>query len=177
MDIYERDKIRFLFLAEAYKITNASTMHDFDLKELGNELKINNAEIENSYYYLKDEGFIEPYGMGYTVTLSHYGIKAIESVLRKIDFDSDEGFNSTELFQLHSILKEIKEQIQTLKLGQEVIFNKIDEAYEKSKNTTKKEWNEYFGEQIKSWASQKVIDKSARIIIEGLLIGLKINSI
>jgi len=175
MNIYDRDKIRYNLLVELYRVTEGDVKLAVDLSILGNHLQLNSNEVEKAYYYLKDEGYIDPYGMGLSVTLSHDGIKIVESFLRKLDFDENKKFNSNEIYQLRIILNEIKEQIEKLHLGQEIIFNQIEETFEQSKIKSKQEWKEYFEEQIKEWSSQKIIDYSAQIIMQGLLVGLKIN--
>jgi DNA-binding Lrp family transcriptional regulator len=175
MNVFGKDKIRYKLIVETYNLTNGNTRAGIDLEELGNELQIDENEIENAYYYLKDEGYIEPCGMGYAISITHYGIKLVESFLRKIDFKENKEFNSTELYQLKIVLDEIKEQIMKLQLGQEVIYNQIDEAYEKSKEVTKLDWKEYFESQIKDWATQKIIDNTTQLIMQSILIGLKVN--
>jgi hypothetical protein len=177
MDIYDREKIRCNLLVETYRLTDGNDRQPIDFEDLGIQLQLDYNEVEKAYYYLKDEGFIESYGSGYIATLSHYGTKMVESFLRKIDFGSNEEFNPTELYQLKILLGEIKEQISTLRLGQEVIFDQIDEAFDQSKIKSKQDWKEYFEGQINDWMSQKIIDYSALLIMQSLLIGLKVNAI
>jgi hypothetical protein len=174
MNIYERDQIRQKLLTETYNHTNADTRQPIDFKALGQLLKIENSEIDRAYQFLLNESLIEPYGAGYTVTISHFGIKMVESFIRKIDFTEDKNFNSTEIFQLRILLDEIKEQMTKLSFGQEIIFNEIEESFEKSKTENKTDWKESFEEQIKNWSAQKIIDKSASLIFQGLLVGLKV---
>jgi len=176
MKIYERDQIRNKLLTETYSHTDADTRQAIDFKALGQHLKIDNSEIDRAYQFLLNENLIEPYGAGYTVTISHFGIKMVESYIRKIDFDENEKFNSTEIFQLRIILNEIKEQMTKLSFGQEIIFNEIEESFEKSKVENKVDWKESLEKQIKDWTTQKVIDKSASLIFQGLLVGLKVIS-
>lgn len=114
--------------------------------------------------------------MGYHGEITHDGIKFVESMLRHIDFSQNIEFNSTELYQLKVMLDEIKVELSKLSLGQEVAFNAIDEVYEKSKETSKKDWAKYFEEKILDWSTEKVIDKSASLIIQSLMYGLKISS-
>ena len=177
MNIHERDKIRYNLLVETYRQTDGDVRQPLDFKSLGGELQIGHSEVEKAYNFLSDEGLIEQYGSGYTITLTHYGIKTVESFIRKIDFEDNNEFDSTELYQLRIILDEIKNQISELKLGQEIIFDHIDEAFEQSKSKTKGNWKEYFEEQIKDWTAQKLINYSAQIVIQSLLIGLKVNAL
>jgi DNA-binding transcriptional regulator YhcF (GntR family) len=177
MNIHERDKIRYNLLVETYRQSDGDVRQRLDLKSIGGELQINHSEVEKAYNFLLEEGLIAPYGAGYSITLTHYGIKTIESFIRKIDFEDNKEFDSTELYQLKIILDEIKNQISELKLGQEIIFGHIDEAFEESKSKTKKNWKEYFEEQIKDWTAQKLIDYSAQIVLQSLLIGLKVNAL
>lgn len=174
MNIYDRDKIRYNILVELYNQTDGDVRKIIDFKELGRKLNIENDEIEKAYYYLINEEFVAPRGTGYTVCLTHHGTKLVESFLRKIDFEENKDFNSTELYQLKAILQEMKEQLEILQLGQEIVFDKIDEVFLESKVKTKNEWKIYFENQIKDWSSQKIIDVSAQLILKGLLHGIKL---
>lgn len=174
MNIYERDRIRQLLITEIYKHTNADTQQPIDLEILGVHLKIESSEIGKAYHYLLDEHLVENYGTGYTVVISHYGIKQVESFTRKIDFDEDRNFDTTEIYQLRIILDEIKEQISKQAMGQEIIFNAIDEVYENSKTEKKDKWKENLETKVKDWATQKIIDKTGSLIFQSLLVGLKV---
>lgn len=176
MDIYERDKLRNRIIIELYLFTDASTRRPVEISELGQELKLPSDEVRKAFYYFVDEGLIKPHGMGYHAEITHDGIKFVESMLRHIDFSQNIEFNSTELYQLKVMLDEIKEELSKLSLGQEVVFNAIDEVFEKSKETSKKDWAKYFEEKILEWSTEKVIDKSASLIIQSLIYGLKISS-
>jgi len=174
-NIFKRDKIRYNLLLELFRRTDADPTMYLDLKAIGSDLKIDRTEIGKAFHYLIDDGLVESAGGGYIVTISHYGIKMIESFIRKIDFDNNSNFDQTELYQLRIILDEVKEQIGKLQLGQEVIFNQIDDAFEKSKEKTKPEWKDYFENQIRDWSAQKLIDYSAQLLILNLIQGIKVN--
>lgn len=173
MNIYERDNIRRKLLTETYNHSKADTRQPIDLKALGQSLNIDYSEIQKAYYYLKDENLLEPYGTGYTVTISHFGIKTVESYLRKIDFSEDEKFTSTEVFQLRIMLDEIKKELVKVSFGQQIIFDEIEKSFERSKVENKIDWKESLEEKIKDWTVNKIIDESSSLMFQGILAGLK----
>lgn len=169
MNIYERDRIRQILLTETYELTKADTRLSLDLRELGKYLKLDGSEVEKAYYFLKDEGLLKPYGAGYTVMITHYGIKVVEATKRQINLEEEKEFNSTEIYQLNAMLNDIKTHLRNVSLGQEVLYNRIDEAFEKSKKTDKNKWKSYFKEQVVNWAVKKAIDESAVAILERIV--------
>lgn len=174
MNIFQRDSIRRKLLTEMYNQTNADTRLQIDFKALGQLLKIDNSETEKAYHYLKEENLIEPYGMRYTVAISHFGIKMVESYLRRIDFNEDEKFTSTEVFQLRIMLDEIKKELLKVSFGQQIIFDEIEKSFEKSKIENKIDWKKSLEKQIKDWTTNKIIDESSSLIFKGILTGLKV---
>jgi hypothetical protein len=177
MKIFDRDKIRIQLLIEVYNRADGDTTVPVSVGAIGELLKIEETETIKAYSYLIDEMLIKPYGMGSSFgMLTHAGLKEAESIQRKIDFNVDISFNTTEIFQLRIILDEIKQELNKLHLSQEIIYNSIDETFEKSKTKTKLNWKEYFEGQVRDWSAQKLINSSAEIIMRGILVGLKIQT-
>lgn len=169
MNIYQRDEIRKTLIQEIYRHTEADVRVSLNMKKLGEFLKIDSSEVSKAYYFLKDEGLIEPMGAGMNICITHYGIKIVENLIRELNFEEEGGFNSTELFQLDIMLRDIKDHLQNLSLGQEVLYNRIDEAFEQSKTAKKKEWKNYFKNQVINWAINKTLDESAISLLEGII--------
>jgi len=78
VDLVEIKKKRFLYLSKMYEESNASTIAVFKMDEVGVELGFDNIAIRNIVNYLIDEGLIEPYALGGTIQLTHWGIKEVE---------------------------------------------------------------------------------------------------
>lgn len=175
MEINKRDEIRYNLLLGVYNYSKADSRVIIDFEELSKELEIDYNEMSKAYHFLCDEGFLEGRGMGYTLSISHYGIKSVESILRKVDFDESRSFTTTELFQLKVILEDIKQELIKLGYGQEVIFNEIDEALDKSKSFNKDSWKKYLIDKTKDWIAGELISKAGGLVIEGCLEGLKIK--
>lgn len=171
VDLQKRDKIRIDILFEVYEQVNGARNWPVDLKDVGRKLGIEPTEVNNAYYYLTDEGYLEYHGAGLTVCMTHLGIKQVESLVRKVDFDSDSSFSRVELYQLKESLDEIKLLIQYQGLGQELLFEKIEETFNESKKTTKKNWKDFTKEQLKSWVAQNLISTSASELFEAKLFG------
>ncbi|MCW3784919.1 hypothetical protein [Plebeiibacterium sediminum] len=148
------------------------TMIDFN--ELGRINGFDPKEVNSAFIYLLHEGLIEGFGAGSSVMLTHEGIIAVESVLRKVNFDDDIPFNQVELFQLKEILNDLKDKINRLELGQQVIFNRIDEVFEEAKSMQKKDWKDYLLEQSKNWVIAQTLTEGGKIAIAATLEGLNI---
>lgn len=108
MTVYERDKIRQDLLVSLYNLVDGNQQKYVMFDELAKSIGIKRKEYSIAYDYLKDENLIKSMGMGYQVKITHYGIKAVESILRKIDLTEDRLFNNTELYQLNIKLDEIR---------------------------------------------------------------------
>lgn len=176
MNIYERDQLRKNILIAIYNTNNASTMHSCNFIELGIEGEFLEPENQNALNYLEEEDLVVTFGGGVQINLTHDGLKAAESLLRKIDFDNDSPFDSTEIYQLKIMIDEIKNKLILLEVGSEVILNRIDEAVDEAKNINKKDWKENMLNQLNDWATKKTIDTSAHIIIQAVLHGLSISA-
>lgn len=74
---------RFIALNELYSATNGNTSHHQDLRELASKKGLINGDLKEAYNYLKEEGLIKPFGMGYNVSITHIGVKAIEAAHTK----------------------------------------------------------------------------------------------
>jgi hypothetical protein len=175
MNIYERDKLRKDILIAIYGATNGSILQSIEFNSLGFEKNFLDNDNHDAITYLLQEGWIEAFGGGRSIKITHTGLKIAESLLRRIDFSQDTNFNSTEIFQLRLILDELKEQLSFLQMGQEIIFDRIEEVFEESKFKSKRDWKEYFENQLKDWVAKKIIDTSANVILQGLLCGLIIK--
>jgi DNA-binding MarR family transcriptional regulator len=72
---------RFDFMKRLYEKTNANTIHEANMNEIGKELKLNDGEIDTVTNYLEGEGLLEYSSMGGGVSITHYGIKEVEQAL------------------------------------------------------------------------------------------------
>lgn len=70
---------RFQFLNLLYEKSGADILNSFNALELGKELGFGNDEVDKILQYLYTEKLINPYG--YTIKITHLGIKEIESAL------------------------------------------------------------------------------------------------
>lgn len=176
MNVYERDQLRKNILIAICNTNNASIMNSCNFIELGIGGEFVDSENYNAFNYLVEEGLVEFFGVGVQISITHDGLKIAESLLRKIDFDSDASFDSTELYQLKIMLDEIKNKLILIEVGSEFILNRIDEAVEEAKQFNKRDWKENMLNQINDWATQKTIDASAQLIIQAVLHGLSISA-
>jgi hypothetical protein len=85
MDLDQRKKNRFIFLEKMYKEANGSENTIFTRDELRKDLSLDFDETDRIVNYLTNETLIEPYGMGGTIKLTHWGIKEVEQALENPD--------------------------------------------------------------------------------------------
>src|SRR5580658_5444775 len=78
VDLVEIKKKRFLYLSKMYEESNGSTNAAFKMDDIGVELGLDNDSVRNIVNYLIDEGLIEPFALGGTIQLTHWGIKEVE---------------------------------------------------------------------------------------------------
>ena len=73
---------RLALLKELYNACEASQGLRTDALKVNEiTLKLKFKEFKPAYYYLADEGYIEYNGAGYSVNITHKGIKAVEAAL------------------------------------------------------------------------------------------------
>ncbi len=93
---------RFLFLNLLYEQSNGSEQTWFDMWEVGRELKLDQAEIQDIVNYLQGEYLIEARGMGGSIGLTHAGIKEVEQALEYPD-QPTEHFLPVNIINIHSM--------------------------------------------------------------------------
>lgn len=81
MDIKKIKQDRFAFLHKVYELVKGRTGYALDGWEVGRELDFEKEYTTNIFYYLNEEGLVEPMGSGIRLAITHNGIKEIEEVL------------------------------------------------------------------------------------------------
>lgn len=72
---------RFSFIKKLYEKTNANTINEANMNEIGKELSLSKDEIDTVTNYLEGEGLLEYSSMGGGISITHYGIKEVEHAL------------------------------------------------------------------------------------------------
>lgn len=85
MDLNQKKKNRFLFLKNLYDSSNGSTDAVFDMHEVGSELLFDSEETSKVVDYLINENLIQPFGLGGTIQLTHWGLKEVEDAIENPD--------------------------------------------------------------------------------------------
>lgn len=83
MDIKKIKQDRFTFLHRVYELVEGRTGFMLDGWEVGRELYFEKEYTTNIFYYLNEEGLVEPMGSGIRLAITHYGIKEIEEALNE----------------------------------------------------------------------------------------------
>jgi len=81
MNIQKLKQDRFKFLHKVYEKVEGKRGYTLDGWEVGKELGFEKGYTTNIFYYLNEEGLIEPMGAGIRLTITHCGIKEIEEAL------------------------------------------------------------------------------------------------
>ncbi|GAA4100437.1 hypothetical protein [Mucilaginibacter panaciglaebae] len=81
MNLIEIKKNRFLYLQKIYEESGGGTNAAFDMTEVGNELGFDYMLTRNIVDYLINEGLIEPYALGGSIKITHWGIKEVEEAI------------------------------------------------------------------------------------------------
>lgn len=85
MTLEDRKKNRYLFLHELYKASDGNSSYTFLMRDIADDLQINESEAKTIVEYLKHEGLIAPRGLGGAIAISHDGIKEVEKSLENPD--------------------------------------------------------------------------------------------
>lgn len=80
MDINENRKLRFKYLKRVFELANNDKSILVNVKGVGQELGLNNQEIDKIVEYLYSEGLVKRNGGG-QVMITHSGIKEVEEAL------------------------------------------------------------------------------------------------
>lgn len=83
MNLEKRKADRFSFLLKLYENVDGRTNEVVDGWELGKLLEFDKDYSTTIYYYLNEEGLVEPSGAGIRMTITHAGIKEVERILSK----------------------------------------------------------------------------------------------
>jgi len=89
MDLKQKKKNRFLFLEKIYKDGKGSSNAVFSMWDIGRDLSITEDETSEIVDYLINENLLEPYGLGGTIHLSHWGIKEVEEAIEHPDKETE----------------------------------------------------------------------------------------
>ena len=81
MDIQKIKKDRFSFLHKVYEGVKGRLGYILDGWEVGKELGFEKEYTTSIFYYLNEEGLIEPKGAGIRLSITHDGIKEVEEAL------------------------------------------------------------------------------------------------
>ncbi|OFX88222.1 MAG: hypothetical protein A2W99_10200 [Bacteroidetes bacterium GWF2_33_16] len=84
MDINENRKLRFKYLKRVFELANDDKSILVNIKDVGQELGLNNQEIDKIVEYLYSEGLVKRNGGG-QVMITHSGIKEVEEALLNPD--------------------------------------------------------------------------------------------
>jgi len=84
MDINENRKLRFKYLKRVFELANDDKSILVNVKGVGQELGLNNQEIDKIVEYLYSEGLVKRNGGG-QVMITHSGIKEVEEALLNPD--------------------------------------------------------------------------------------------
>src|SRR5690349_70026 len=85
MDLQKKKTDRFKFLLKIYEAVDGRTGYTLDGWEVGKALGFDRDYSTAIYYYLNDEGLVEPMGAGIRLGITHQGIKEIEEALEQPD--------------------------------------------------------------------------------------------
>lgn len=81
MSIQKLKQDRFKFLHKVYEVVEGKRGYILDGWEVGKELGFEREYSTNIFYYLNEEGLVEPMGSGIRLAITHSGIKEIEEAL------------------------------------------------------------------------------------------------
>lgn len=85
MDLKKIKEDRFKFLHKVYEAVQGRIGYTLDGWEVGRVLGFEKDYSTSIYYYLKDEGLVEPMGAGIRLGITHWGIKEVEAALEMPD--------------------------------------------------------------------------------------------
>ena len=80
---------RFRFIKKLYKKTNANTINEANMNEIGKGLSLSKDEIDTVTKYLEGEGLLKYSSMGGGISITHYGIKEVEHALSAPQMPTD----------------------------------------------------------------------------------------
>jgi predicted transcriptional regulator len=101
MDLTQKKKDRFDYLNKLYEEAEGSLKAAFNMEDIGREMKFSYEQTSNIVDYLINEGLIEPYALGGSITLTHYGVKEIEQAYEDPELPT-EHFAPVNHIHIHS---------------------------------------------------------------------------
>jgi hypothetical protein len=125
MNPQDKQNIRQIFLLRLYEESEGSLSNYVEIEDIGKSIGL---DYENSFRiaeYLHHKGFLAILSQQGPLEITVEGIDEAEEILEgghMKEFDSDD---------LKIILDELKTKIDYLSVGQEVIYNIIEEKFEK----------------------------------------------
>lgn len=84
-DVNEKYRKRFEFLNTLYELTDGNTQAIVDMREIGQAKGFSWEDTQNIVTWLQNEGLLGECFLGGGITISHWGIKEVESALRHPD--------------------------------------------------------------------------------------------
>lgn len=111
---------------------------------------------------------VKPEDCDYSIALRFY-VFELQNEIKRINYSNDQ-FNDREIIEVKNKLNEILKNIETLKNGQEVIFNEVVEEFgnlSDSLNLGKKSWRQLLlGKMFEMTASGIVSDTVSKSVIK-----------